>query len=426
MLSVGLTGNVGSGKSSVAARWAASGVPVVDADDLARRAVAPGTAALEAIRSEFGADVIAADGTLDRPRLRSIVFDDDEARARLEAIVHPEVARLRDAWMRERRAEGHRLVVSEIPLLFETGRERDFDVVVLVDASPEARLQRIVEGRGIGRDEARRMMAAQMDPDQKRPRADIVIDNHGSLADLDDEADRVLGELRGLAGQAPMRVDLHLHTWGSWDCLSDPEAVLERARSLGYGRIAITDHNRLGVALRMAETHPQEVIPGEEIKTAEGVDVIGLYLSDEIPRGTPARATIEQIREQGGVPYLPHPYAGGKGGGGKLADILAPLCDVVEVFNARLHSDDLNARAADLAARHGKRCGAGSDAHTVGEIGNAYIDVPPHANRPDALLSALAESARAGGSAASRLVHLASTWAKVRKRLPAPPGAEVG
>ncbi len=290
----------------------------------------------------------------------------------------------------------------------------------------EDRLRRVVGDRGLDEDEARRMMSAQMDATLKRERADIVIDNAGSLAELDAEADRVLEELRVRAGGARMRMDLHLHTWGSWDCLSDPEAVLGRALSLGYGRIAITDHNRLEVAVRMAEAHPDEVIAGEEVKTAEGIDVIGLYLSEEIPKGTPAHETIERIREQGGIPYLPHPYAGGKGGGGKLADVLAPLCDVVEVFNARLHSDELNALAADLAARHGKRHGAGSDAHTVREIGNAFVEVRPHPNRPDALLAALADAERAGGSTASRLVHLASTWAKVRKRLPAPPGGEAG
>ena len=84
-----------------------------------------------------------------------------------------------------------------------------------------------------------------------------------------------------------MRMDLHLHTRGSWDCLSDPETVLARARMRGIDRIAITDHNSLTVALEMARRHPDEVIPGEEVKTAEGVDVIGLYLSSEIPNGTP-------------------------------------------------------------------------------------------------------------------------------------------
>jgi dephospho-CoA kinase len=423
VLSVGLTGNIGSGKSSVAARWADAGVPVVSADELARRAVLPGTGGLAAVRAEFGDRVIAPDGTLDRAALRALVFADDAARRRLEAIVHPAVAELRAAWLVERTAEGHPLVVSEIPLLFETGREGDFDVVVLVEAPEEVRLRRIVQQRGLDEGEARGMMSAQTESARKRARADIVIDNTASLAELEREADRVLDELRARAGVTTLRLDLHLHTHGSWDCLSDPEAILRRALSLGYGRIAITDHDRLEVALRMAEQYPEQVIPSEEVRTAEGVDVIGLYLSEEIPRGTPARETIERIRTQGGIPYLPHPYAGGKGGGGRLADELASQCDVVEVFNARLHSDALNSRARELAERHGKLRGAGSDAHTVAEIGNAFVEVRSHANRADALLAALAGPCEVGGTTASRLVHLASTWAKVRKRLPAGPPA---
>ena len=217
-----------------------------------------------------------------------------------------------------------------------------------------------------------------------------------------------------------MRLDLHLHTAGSWDCLSDPEAVLERALSRGLDRIAITDHNRLHVALRLAEEHPDRIIPGEEVKTAEGVDIIGLYLSEEIPKGTPAHETIERIRDQGGIPYLPHPYASGKGGGGRLADTLAPLCDVVEVFNGRLHKARLNLRAEELAARHGKLRGAGSDAHTLGELGRVFVELPEHENSRDGLLGALA-SASTSGVASSYLVHLASTWAKVRKKLPGAP-----
>jgi predicted metal-dependent phosphoesterase TrpH len=194
--------------------------------------------------------------------------------------------------------------------------------------------------------------------------------------------------------------------------------VLRRALSLGYERIAITDHDRVGVAQRMSERYPDRIIPGEEVKTAEGIDVIGLYLHAEIPRGTPARETIARIHAQEGIAYLPHPYAPGKGGGGRLADELAPLCDVVEVFNARIHDPALNRRAEELAARHGKLRGAGSDAHTVGEVGNAFVELAPHANRPDALRRALAGPCRVGGSSASPLVHLASTWAKVWKRLP--------
>jgi len=229
--------------------------------------------------------------------------------------------------------------------------------------------------------------------------------------------DRVLGATAGL-----LRLDLHLHTFGSWDCLSDPERVLERARERGLDRIAITDHDRLHVALEMADRHPERIIPGEEVRTAEGIDVIGLYLSEEIPRGTSARDVCRRVREQGGILYLPHPYAPGKGGSGRLAEELAPLVDVVEVFNGRLHPRGRNEPARDLADRHGRLPGVGSDAHTIGEVGRAWIEVPAHENDPQALRAALAEHRRVEGREASRMVHVASTWAKVRKKLPGAPG----
>lgn len=212
-----------------------------------------------------------------------------------------------------------------------------------------------------------------------------------------------------------MRMDLHLHTRGSWDCLSDPEAVLAQADARRIDRIAITDHNVLGVALEMAARYPDRVIPGEEVKTAEGIDVIGLYLSREIPKGTPARETCRQIKNQGGIVYLPHPYASGKGGSGRLAETLSPHLDVVEVKNARLRSDERNAMGAALALRHGLLQGAGSDAHSVGEVGNAWVEVPLHPNEPKAFLESL-RSATIHGVRAGAHVFLHSNWAKIRKR----------
>jgi predicted metal-dependent phosphoesterase TrpH len=214
-----------------------------------------------------------------------------------------------------------------------------------------------------------------------------------------------------------LRIDLHLHTRGSWDSLSDPEAVLRRAEERGIGRIAITDHDRIAVALQMAERYPDRVIPGEEVRTAEGIDLIGLYLSEEIPRGTPAREVCERIRAQGGISYLPHPFAAGKGGSGRLAEALAPLVDVIEVYNSRLRQEGKNELARELAARHDRPGGAGSDAHTVGEIGGAWVELPWHPNEPAALLEAL-RLGEVVGRPAPLGAFVASNWAKLRKRLP--------
>jgi predicted metal-dependent phosphoesterase TrpH len=179
----------------------------------------------------------------------------------------------------------------------------------------------------------------------------------------------------------------------------------------------MTDHNHLGLSLEMHEKHPERVIPGEEVRTKEGIDLIGLYIRTEIPKGTPAEAVCRQIREDGGVVYLPHPFAPGKGASGRHAKALAPLVDVVEVFNARLHPGRLNGPAEDLAREHGKLRGAGSDAHSIGEIGGGWVEVPWHVNQPQALLTALAQG-DVYGNTTPYWVHLASTWAKIRKALP--------
>jgi predicted metal-dependent phosphoesterase TrpH len=213
-----------------------------------------------------------------------------------------------------------------------------------------------------------------------------------------------------------MKLDLHTHTRGSWDCLSDPEVLLERAEAKGIDRIAVTDHNALTVALELARVHPSRVIPGEEVRTLEGVDVIGLYLSREIPERTPALETCRLIREQGGIVYLPHPFASGKGGSGRLAEELAPHLDVVEVYNARLRSREKNERGARLAERHGLLRGAGSDAHSLGEVGNAWVEVPHHPNEPGPFLESL-QSASVHGTRAGLHVFLLSNWAKLRKRM---------
>ena len=425
MVSVALTGSVGSGKSEVARFWANAGVPVVSADELSRRAVGPGSEGLADVLQAFGDRVLGPDGSLDRTHMRARVFQDEAARRRLESILHPRVKELRDVWIRERRAEGNSLVVSEIPLLFEAGLDPEFDVIVVVDAPTDERLRRLVNRRGLDETEVRRIMAVQMDPVEKRRRADHVLVNDGSLADLRQRALALLEQLRservGYQGtSADLRIDFHMHSSGSHDCLSHPEAVLAMALSRGVGRIALTDHNRLDVSLAMAERHPDAVIPAEEVRTAEGIDVIGLYLRSEIPKGTPAREVCDRVHDQGGVVYLPHPYAAGKGGNGRHAEALAPHVDVVEVFNGRLHEPRQNELAEELAERHGRLRGAGSDAHTLGEVAKSWVELPVHPNEPAALMEALALG-RVHGATAGRWVHLASGWAKVRQRLPGAP-----
>ena len=211
-----------------------------------------------------------------------------------------------------------------------------------------------------------------------------------------------------------VRIDMHLHTSRSFDCLNDPERVIEAANERGIGRICVTDHNEIATALLLKERYPDRVIVGEEVKTEERVDVIGLYIEEAIPKGTPARRTCDLIHEQGGLVYMPHPYAGGKGGGGRLLDQLADVIDIVEVFNARLHRAELNQRAQNWATAHRLPCGAGSDAHTIAEIGRAYVEVPPFQDSAPGFLRAV-RAGRVHGETTPRLAHLASTYAKVHK-----------
>ncbi len=202
MLRVGLTGNIASGKTSVVQTWRQLGAQVVDADVLARRAVAPGSPGLEAVAAQFGASALDATGALDREVMRRLVFADPAARRRLEAIIHPEVARLRALEEARLEAEGARIVVHDIPLLFEVGAEKALDLVVFVDAPEATRLQRLVRDRGLPEAQARAMIAAQMPAAEKRARADIVIDNEGTLAQLAAEAEGAWEQILARATRA--------------------------------------------------------------------------------------------------------------------------------------------------------------------------------------------------------------------------------
>lgn len=199
MLVVGLTGNIAAGKSAVAARLASHGVPIVDADRLARDAVAPGSPALARIVARWGAGILAADGALDRAALRRIVFADPTERRALDAIVHPEVARLREAAVAALRARGERLVVCDIPLLFEAGLEGTVDRIVLVDAPVAVRRDRLVRDRGLTPAEADAMIAAQLPSERKRARAHDVLENVGTRAELEAAVDVLHDALRARA-----------------------------------------------------------------------------------------------------------------------------------------------------------------------------------------------------------------------------------
>jgi dephospho-CoA kinase len=181
-LVVGVTGNIASGKSTVAARFAEHGAVLIDADVLARRALEPGTPGLAAVAKQWPL-VIATDGSLDRAALRRIVFSNPQDRERLNAIVHPEVGRLRDIELAAARARGEKIVVYDVPLLFEAGLEHTVDVIVLVDALENVRRDRL-QRRGLPATEADAMIAAQMPSALKRARARFVIDNNGDLGSL--------------------------------------------------------------------------------------------------------------------------------------------------------------------------------------------------------------------------------------------------
>ena len=189
MYRLGLTGGIGSGKSTVSARLAAHGAIVIDYDLLAREAVEPGTPALAAIVERFGDGVIAADGTLDRPALGAVVFGDDAARHDLEAITHPAIFDL--AIAREAALPDDAVVVHDHPLLVEVGMDAFCDLVVVVDAPEDAQLERLVTLRGMTEADARARLGAQTSREERVAAADVVIDNTGSIEDLEAKVDEI-------------------------------------------------------------------------------------------------------------------------------------------------------------------------------------------------------------------------------------------
>ncbi|MFJ6630420.1 dephospho-CoA kinase [Streptomyces sp. NPDC091376] len=193
MLKVGLTGGIGAGKSEVSRLLVSYGAVLIDADKIAREVVEPGTPGLAAVVEAFGPEILTPEGTLDRPRLGSIVFADADRLAQLNAIVHPLVG-ARSAEL-EAAAGEDSVVIHDVPLLAENGLAPLYDLVVVVDAAPDTQLERLVGLRGMTESEARARMAAQATREQRRAIADLVIDNDGPLAALEPQVRKVWAEL---------------------------------------------------------------------------------------------------------------------------------------------------------------------------------------------------------------------------------------
>ena len=201
MLKVGLTGGIGAGKSEVSRLLASYGAVLIDADKIAREVVEPGTPGLAAVVEAFGPEILTPEGTLDRQKLGSIVFADADRLATLNAIVHPLVgARSQEL---EKAAGQDAVVIHDVPLLTENTLAPLYDLVIVVDASPETQLERLVTRRGMAESEARARMAAQATREQRRAIADLVIDNDGPLEQLEPQVRKVWAELTRRAAGEP-------------------------------------------------------------------------------------------------------------------------------------------------------------------------------------------------------------------------------
>jgi dephospho-CoA kinase len=199
---VALTGNIAAGKSSVVALFRQWGAGIVDADAVVRDLQRPGTEVFQQIVKRFGKSVLTSAGELDRAALRRLILEDTRARSDLNAIVHPAVRAQRDTLVAAARAAGARIIVADIPLLFEAADPAEFDAVVLVDAPEAVRLHRLVTMRGLPLEDAERLIAAQLPSDTKRPRSQFVIDNDGDRAQLERRARDVWLALEARAAAA--------------------------------------------------------------------------------------------------------------------------------------------------------------------------------------------------------------------------------
>ena len=213
-----------------------------------------------------------------------------------------------------------------------------------------------------------------------------------------------------------IKADLHIHTEYSMDCTTPLEQIVDHCLKIGINCLGVTDHNTIAGALKLEQMAPFSIIVGEEIMTADG-EIIGFFLTQEIPAGLSVEDTIARIKAQDGLVCIPHPY-----------DILRfsvfrdhvieeimPEVDIIEVFNSRTLSPRSSTRSAKMAQKYGKLASAGSDAHTLSEIGNAYVEMVEF-NGKDEFLASLAMG-EISGNKSSPAAHIASTWNRLMKRL---------
>ncbi|MGH2448416.1 MAG: PHP domain-containing protein [Chloroflexota bacterium] len=212
-----------------------------------------------------------------------------------------------------------------------------------------------------------------------------------------------------------MKIDLHTHTLRSKDCSSSYDDIIRTVQQVGLHGIAVTDHNELSGAKELAQVAPFMVIPAEEIKTSDG-EIIGLFLQERIEPGLPPLETVRQIKVQGGLVYVPHPFDQVRGSHltRRALDTIRPHIDLLEVYNARCALPSFNSRALAYANEHRIAAGAGSDAHTYGEYGHAYIDVPDF-HDAETFRRALSHGSWQG-RLSSPLVHARTSLDKVMKR----------
>ena len=198
LLRVALTGGIATGKSHCLRRFRELGAPTIDADTLARQVVEPGTPGYDAVVARFGTTILAPDGSLDRPSLGNIVFGDDEARRALEAIVHPAVYAAITRWFEAlAKQPGARAGIADIPLLFETGHDTDFDAVIVAACDPETQARRLMARNNLTAEEAAQRIRAQMPIEDKVRRARFVISTEGTIEETDRRVARVWAELSG-------------------------------------------------------------------------------------------------------------------------------------------------------------------------------------------------------------------------------------